>query len=260
MKSQHRHELQQNELASRLVDVVDWCKQNAPLLLGAVVGVIVVIGAFSYFRHRSATGAAAEWSAFFSAAGRQDTVKLDSIGVANAGDTTGQLANLLLGDTHLASGIEQMSSDRTAAEEQLNQAKTKYSKVRQTATDSLLLQRAALGLARYYETVGLLDDAVVEYEKLTKEWSDGPFAGVAKRKIEYLQLPSTRAFSKWYAEHKPLPPSASPRGTMPGLGDLNKLPDDEKSFPDLTPRPTASPTASPTAGPTPSPTATPTAK
>lgn len=235
MKSEQRHQLQQNELAARLVDAVEWCKQNAPLLLGVVVGLGLTIGAVAYFRHRSQSNAVAEWSDFFSAAGRQDSVKLESIGVVAAGDVTGQLSNLMLADTALNNGVDLMSTDRAAAEEQLNSAKNRYSKVRQTASDPLLKQRALLGLARYYETVGLLEEAIKEYTTLANDYPDGLFAEMAEEKIAYLQQPGTRAFAQWYRQHKPLPPEPAGTAGLPNLDDLNKLPSDETSFPGATP-------------------------
>jgi hypothetical protein len=239
MKSEQRHQLQQNALAAWLVEAVEWCKQNAPLLLGAVIGLALTVGAVTYFRHRSQAGAVAEWSDFFSAAGRQDTIKLESIGVVDAGDVTGQLANLMLADTGLVSGVDLMSTDRASAEEQLNAAKNKYAKVRQTARDPLLKQRALLGLARYYETVGLLDEAIQEYTTLSTEFPDGLFTEQAKQKIAYLREPGTMAFSQWYKQHKPLPPEPAGTAGMPNLGDLNKLPSDESSFPGAFPGGTA---------------------
>jgi hypothetical protein len=239
MKSEQRHQLQQNELAARLVEAVEWCKQNAPLLFGAVLGLFVVVGGISYFRHRSQAGAVAEWADFFSAAGRRDSVKLESIGVVEASEISGQLANLMLADTALVNGVDLMSTDRVAAEEQLNLAKNKYAKVRQTARDPLLKQRALLGLARYYESVGLLEDAIKEYQALSTEFSDGLFVEQAKQKIAYLQEPGTKAFATWYREHKPLPPEPAGTAGLPGLGDLNKLPTDEKSFPGAFPGGTA---------------------
>jgi len=230
MKSEQRHELQQNELAARLTILVEWCKDNAALLVGVVAGVVVAFAAVSFYRSRSQAGAVAEWSEFFSAAGQQDTVKLDSISVVRSGDVPGQLANLLLADTALNAGVDLMSSDRTAADEQLNSAKNRYYKVQQTASDPLLLQRAALGIARYFETVGMLDESIAEYEKLATKWPDGLFADMAKTKIAFLKQPSTQSFAKWYRAAKPLPPAPAGTAGMPGLGDLN-LPPDASSFP-----------------------------
>lgn len=231
MKSEQRHELQQNSLARWLERAVEWCQVNAPLLLGIVIGAAIVIGGISYFRYQSESRTADEWTQFFNAAQRDDTIKLQSIGTKFAGDTPGQLANLLLADAALASGVELMSSDRQEAETKLNDAKNRYAEVRQVASEPLIKQRAIFGLARYYESVGLLDESIKEYQTIAKDWPDGPFTEISKRKIEYLQFPSTQAFAKWYRDHKPLPPAPAGTAGMPNFGDLDKLPTDEKSFP-----------------------------
>jgi hypothetical protein len=231
MKSEQRHELQQNSLARWLNDAGEWCRVNAPLLVGVVVGAALVIIGVTYFRHQSEARTTDEWTQFFAAAQRDDTVKLQSLGTKFAGDTPGQLAKLLLADTALNSGVELMSSDREEAEKKLNDAKNLYAEVRSAASEPLLKQRAVFGLARYYESVGLLEESTKEYQTIVKDWPDGPFTEIAKRKIEYLQFPSTVAFAKWYREHKPLPPAPAGTAGTPKLGEFDKLPTDESSFP-----------------------------
>jgi hypothetical protein len=231
MKSEQRHELQQNSLARWLEDTVEWCKLNAPLLVGIVLGVAVVVGGYSYFRNQSETAAIDEWSQLFAALQRDDSVKLQSLGKRYSGQTTGQLANLYLADTELAAGVELMSTDRDQAEVKLNEAKNHYADVRQTASDALVLQRAVFGLARYYETMGLLPEAIKAYDTLVKDFPQGVFTEIAKRKVEFLQFPQTQAFADWYQKHKPLPPASTIGTGMPNFGDLDKLPPDEKSFP-----------------------------
>jgi predicted negative regulator of RcsB-dependent stress response len=233
MKSEHRHELQKNELAEGLVRLTDWCKQNAALLMGVILGVAVVIGAFVYFRNQSTGHAAVVWNEFFSASARNDSMQMTTLSSRESGTIAGQLAGLVLADAALNQGVESMGTDRIAAEAQLNEAKAKYSQVRSEASDPLVLQRATLGLARYYETIGLLDEAIKEYRTLADQYKDGPFAELATSKIDYLDRPSTRAFAKWYSEHKPLPPSPMGTGGFQGFGDLNKLPPDESAFPGL---------------------------
>ncbi len=260
MKSEHRHELQKNVLADRLADCVDWSRRNAQLLTGVVVGAVVVLGLFFYLRGRWQESSIAGWNEFFSAAGRQDTMQLETLATREAGTPPGQLAALMLADVALNAGVDLMNSDRTLAEERLNSAKNNYILVRDSSRDPLLKERATLGLARYYESVGLLEEAIKEYETLIGEQADGPYADTARRKIAFLKEPSTKAFAAWYREHKPLPPS--PIGTgMPDFRNLDKLPPDETSFPPPSASPTASASATPSATATPSasPSATPAA-
>lgn len=249
MKSEHRHELQQNELAHRLTRVVEWSRLNAPLLVGIVVGAAAVLFGINYFRSSASESAMQRWDSFFTAAGRQDGKSLEALGSQQSDTLAGQMANLLLGDMALSNGIDLMSTDRGAAETQLNEAKNKYVKVGldATSTDPLIAQRAILGLARYYETVGMLDEATKEYQNLADKYAKGPYAEAAKRKVTILSESSTKAFAAWYREHKPLPPKPSDSLGLPPLGDL-KLPSDESSFPVGSPGPTSPGSAAPGAG------------
>lgn len=255
MKSEHRHQLQKNELAGRLEGAVEWSKRNSQTLAGVVVGVAVTLGLFYYLKNRWEEGAVAGWNEFFSAAGRNDTSALGTLATREGQALPGQMANLMLADTEFNNGVELMNTDRAAGEEQLNAAKTKYGMVRNGSTDPLIRQRTTLGLARYYEAVGLLEDSVKEYEALMKEAADGPYADLARRKIEYLNEPATKAFATWYREHKPLPPASALGTGMPSFGEIGKLPPDEGSFPS----PSASATATGTAEPAATPSATPSA-
>lgn len=265
MKSEHRHQLQKNDLADRLEGAIEWSKRNSQMLAGVVVGIAVTLGIFYYLRNRWEEGAVAGWNEFFSAAGRNDTGLLASLATREGNELPGQMANLMLADTDYNNGVELMNTDRAAAEEQLNAAKNKYSQVRNSSTDPLVRQRTTLGLARYYEALGLLDGegAIKEYETLLKEDPAGPYADLAKRKIESLNESATKAFATWYQEHKPLPPTSQLGSGMPNLGDIHKLPLDEKSFPppsaSTTPSATAEPTATPSGTAAATPSATPSA-
>lgn len=230
MKSEHRHELQQNELAQRLTGALEWSGANAPLLVGIVVGAAVVFGGILYFRNSMNESAQSRWDTFFSAAGRQDGNSLETLGARESGSLAGQMANILLADMALSNGIDLMSTDRGAAETQLNTAKAKYEKAGAQAADPLVTQRSILGLARYYETVGKLDEAKTEYQKLVSNHAKGPYAEMAKRKVSILTDSSTQAFAAWYRDHKPLPAKPGDGLGLPPMGDL-KLPNDESSFP-----------------------------
>lgn len=231
MKTERRHELQTNTLALWLEHKIEWCKQNSAMLAATAAGICVVVGGYYYFANRARQTELASWSTYFNALGRQDSVALETLSNRETNAPQGQMADVLLADSALSSGIELMSTDRAGAEAQLNTAKNRYDRVRKSASDPLLIERATLGVARYYECVGLLEEAISEYEKLLKDFPQGPYADPVRRKIEYLKQPSTQAFVAWYREHKPLPPKPGETPTSLKPADLDKLPTDESSFP-----------------------------
>jgi len=267
MKTERRHELQQNTLADWLGRQIVWAEQNVRLIVIGLVGVVVGAGLIAYWNNSRAERRQEAWSDYLGAMESRDSVgqtkALESL-ANNASDLApGQMADILLADMALNQGIDQLKTDRAAAEKKLNEAKKRYSDARNAASDQNLKDRATLGLARFYETMGLIEEATKEYRTL----ADSPaslYQVEAERKIDYLSKPATIMFAKWYRKQK-LEPAASASATAQSLVDkdeIGKLPANESSFPastatsSATPTASASATAKPTATSTASPTAT----
>ena len=200
--------------------------------MAAVVGVVVVIGVVSYWQNSRAERSLTAWNEYFDAVEKRDRVvvaqELEKVASNDSSMVPGQMAEILLADIAMNEGIEQLNTDREGGEKLLNDAKNRYVAARNAATDPRLKERATLGLARFYETMGLLDDAIKEYRTL----ADNPqclYKLDAERKLEYLSMPATIVFAKAYRDRKPAP---KPTGTsMFDLDDLNKLPKSEATFP-----------------------------
>ena len=247
MKTARRHELETNELADRLAPYVDWCRANLAIILAAVLGVLVVIGGFFYFQGRSKQRAAAAWDEFFKAQSANDTNRLVGLVDQQPDTAAGLLAALYLADLDFVQGVSLMSTDRDQAEGRLNDAKNRYVHVRQAATDARIQERAVLGLARYYESMGLIDEAKREYQAV-RDMPEGLYKTEAVRKLEMLEQPSFTAFADWYRKQRPKPKPAA-TGTF-DPDDLRAVPPDESTFPaasGTSPVPTATATASSTA-------------
>lgn len=262
MKTERRHELEKNQLADWLGHKLTWAEQNASTLVAAVVGVVVVIGVVAYWQNSRAERSLTAWNEYFDAIYKPDQVVqaqgLEKVAANESNTVAGQMAEIRLATIAMDEGIEQLNTDREGGEKLLNDAKNRYVTARNAATDPRLKERATLGLARFYETMGLLDEAIKEYRTL----ADSPqclYKLDAERKLEYLSMPATIVFAKAYRDRKPAP---KPAGTsMFDLDDLNKLPKSEASFPGATPSATgaaATPTTSttPTASATAAPSAT----
>ena len=267
MKTERRHELQKNELADWLGNKLMWAEQNSSLILGVVAAVVVVIGVAVYYQNSRAQRAESAWNEYFGAIENRDPTmiadELEKVAKNESALVPGQMAELLLGDIALNEGINQLNTDREAGEKRLTEAKNHYSEARNAADNPRLRERATLGLARYYESMGLLDESIKEYKTLADD-TDGLYRTEAQRKLEYLAMPTTLAFAKAFRDRKPAP---VPTGTsMFNLDDLNKLPKSEASFPGeaksttpaatTTPAASATPSATPSASPSASPTAT----
>jgi len=258
MKTERRHELEKNQLADWLGHTITWCEDNARLLVGCVAGLLIIGAAFAMLSNRKEEREAKAWDSFFAARSGQsaDTTALESIAKTDKDLFAGKLADITLADIALNQGLELMSTDREQAETHLTQARNHYSEVRK-AGDEHLQERAELGLARCYESMGQIDEAKAEYTKL-KGRKDGLYVDLATQKLAYLDKPATIAFAKWFRDQKPKP---RPAGTgFLNSGNLDKMP----PFPDGTAAaapaatPSATPTATAAATPSASPSATPT--
>jgi hypothetical protein len=285
MKTERRHELEKNQLADWLTSKITWCEENARLIAGVVAGIAIIGIVYFVLSNRKQEREAAAWNTFFTANVGPDTGALETL-ANNDGDLlAGQLADLRLADHNLAQGIDEMSKDRTAATEKITKSKDYYTRL-EKSRNAWMQERAALGLARGYETLGMLDKAQEHYTKL-RDFKDGLYHDFAVEKLKYLGRRQTQEFAEFYKNHKPRKlPGAGPlvdpsRFTMPNdatHSGLNLTPD--TIFPagtaaatTTTPAPAstatgdasryavpaATPSGTPAATPTGTPTATPTA-
>lgn len=238
MKTARRHELQSNELAHRLTPAIEWLQSHAALVGAALVGTAVVVGAFFYFQNRSKSRATAAWNEYFTAEAAGDAQRLAAVADQNPESTAGQLAALYLADVDYRDGVRLMNTDRDTAVSRLNEAKNRYSQVRQAADEPHIRERALLGLARFYEAMGQVEDAKREYTAV-RELPGGLFHDEAVRKLKYLDMPSTVAFFEWFRKQNPKPVPAA-TGSFQGRDELQAVPPTEEGFPS---DPFVSPTA-----------------
>jgi hypothetical protein len=201
MKTERRHELEKNQLADWLTSKITWCEENARLIAGVVAGIAIIGIVYFVLSNRKQEREASAWNTFFTANIGPDTGALETL-AKNDGDLlAGQMADLRLADHFLSQGINEMSKDRAAATEKITKSKDFYSRLEKSRT-VWLQERAALGLARGYETLGMLDKAQEHYTKL-RDFKDGLYHDLAVEKLEYLGRKSTKEFAEWYKNHKP---------------------------------------------------------
>lgn len=251
MKTERRHELEKNQLADGLGRAITWCEENARLLVGVVTGILIIGAVFALLSNRKEEREARAWNSYFTARAEagKDPAGLESVAKTDGELFAGKLAELTLADIAMNQGLATINTNRELAETQLAQAKDYYSKVRKSG-DEHLQERADLGLARYYEAMGMIEEAKAEYQKL-KGRKLGLYVDFATQKLAYLEKPATLEFAKWFRDQKPKPKPAGTAFINPN--DLSKLP----PFP--TGSAAATPAASPSATPTASPSATPAA-
>ncbi len=233
MKSQRRHELEQNELALWLGEVIQKIKPYQNLLLGLLVAVLLGMVAYALWNRQTGSRSAAAWAALFEAMESNDVFQYDHIIEQYPGTTAAEVAAALAGDYHLTAGCRLLFENKATANQELRSASEYYLQVLESSDESSLRERATFGLARALEAQARdLDEALARYREVVENWPDGAFAVAAQRRIEDLQRPETKAMYDRFAKFDPAPAFSDEPG-VPGQRppfDLDSLPEGSPLF------------------------------
>lgn len=238
-RKQHKHQLETNWLANFLGEQIESVKPIG-VQVGIVAGVILV--AFVGYQLWSSTSQQSQteaWQAYLRAtAGTADVEPdvLNTVSSQHKGTMAAAWAKLRLADDKLNSGVAKLLGDElasgpnpSAAAADFSDARDLYQEVADSETaqsSDLIQQRATLGLARAYESMGdgtSLEKARELYKKITTAFPDGLYAQEAERRLEDLQRDSTKRFYDKLTAYEP------PQATGPGTPGVR--PSDEFHFP-----------------------------
>jgi tetratricopeptide (TPR) repeat protein len=222
MKTERRHELQENELANWLGDKLDVLRPYSKAILGVLVLAVVALLLVNFVRGRNERMSEAGWSAYFEAMTGRSPEAFEEVADTYPGTAAAGWAMQRAADLHLDEALQQLFQDREAAAQEIEDARELLQKILDTTDDPLLQQRATFGLAKCLEAQGDFEEAKAKYEQVVSRWPNTTFAQLAQQRIEQIQQPATRQWYSWFAEQKP---ARSPL-TDPGLfDDLPDLPE-----------------------------------
>jgi hypothetical protein len=230
MKSERRHELQQNELAGWLTEKIESVKPHATqIALAAAAVVVLILAAFWYFRG-DATVTAGNWSSYFSAMNQpRDREKaLEEVNTKIPGTPAALWAKMSIGDSSAEQGGRAMFTDRPEALKQLQRAEAAYKDVEARATDPSLKARAQLGLGKVYESLCKPEEARKYYELAAQGLKGTSIGKAAEADAARMKNPDQVALLEWFAVQTPKRPAPFPGmgGGIPGLpNDLPARPD-----------------------------------
>jgi tetratricopeptide (TPR) repeat protein len=205
MKSERRHELQQNQLLEWLSTAFEAIKPYTNAILGAILLVVVIILATTLWARLSSGRASEAWQAYYMALNTGSVADLENVAEKHPSTEAGYWALLTAADLHLNSGCNQLFVDKTKAKLDLERAISDYLKIDAAASAPVFQQRAAYGLARAYEAQGDLDKAIAQYKKVADQWPEGTFAKVCKARAADLQQLPSRKFYDDFAKYDPKP-------------------------------------------------------
>ena len=251
MKSEHRHELAENDLEvfinklrARFAEAVELNGNRIMLWTSAVLLVLAVV----IFTSRSSGSANANgWAALI---GAQSPEELAGVADDYPGEPVGQWARLNVGERYMQSGIRLMFTDREAGKTDLEVSQTAFETVlNEKEISDAIRERALFGLARVQESTsdGDLKPAIDTYQKLISEFPNSPYKTVVDAKITELEEKSTQDFYAWFAAQNPQPEDlelpTDLQGMIPGAtitptdGAKPGLPLTVPTLPELPPTP-----------------------
>ena len=234
MKTERRHELQNNELAAWLTVRIEKIQPYLKTVLGVLIlGLVIILGIF-IVQNREQQATAQAWSAYFNAYGNgNDTRSRNPEEFKDVSETypqtpPGMWAMQSAGDLDLTSGAIQLFRDRDAGRDELQNAVESYEKIATTTNDPMLKPRAIFGWGQALEALGEIEAARKKYEQVvTGAEEGGEFEGsvvaeLASQRVSVLDQPATQAWYGWFAEQKPIQSPLSNQGLFENMS----LPDD----------------------------------
>lgn len=226
MKTERRHELETNVLASSLAHGAERVKPYGRGAVAAIVAAIVILLAWWYISVQNKAQSAVAWDEYILAvsAGTREEQLLEDIAQQNAGTMVASWARLTLAEWKLDAGTSQLLTNKTAAREQLREASETF-RALQSVREPSIQERATYGLARAYEGMGELDKARAAYLEITEKFAKGPFAAAAKNRAAKLEELGTKEFYDWLAKYEPPAAFSREPGTPGARPDFLKEPD-----------------------------------
>jgi predicted negative regulator of RcsB-dependent stress response len=217
MKSERRHELEQNELADWLAKTIESSKPYQNTILGVILLMVLGFAGYTWWTRHSSAESSEAWGQFNAgldaALNRNDLVKLGEVADKYPSSRVGECAAVVLGDMHLYRGCDLLFQDKGTANDELRKAVQQYTPVHDRGSDPMLRERATFGLARAREASNELDQARQLYGEIDKKWPDGTYAAEAKRRLADLNKESTKTWYDKFAKYDPKPAFSEEPGT-----------------------------------------------
>lgn len=216
MKSEHRHELQTNELGRVADQVGAFFQTNGnKVMMWVCAGSLVLAAGIYWYRSTNVTESSA-WALYSSARNADD---YSDVWKNYKSSNAAPWARLREADSRLSNGIQLAFTNLETAQTELKRAKEAFqSLVDQRSGPVAIRERALFGLARAQETLsdGNETDAIKSYEQFIKEFPDSIFRTEAEKRIAVLNSGSGQEFYSWFAKFE-RPKAKDPRPSDKGL-------------------------------------------
>lgn len=241
MKSERRHELQTNYLASHLGTAVETGRPYGVYIAAGVAAVALLAIAYGIYATQAAKANALAWGDYYFNIGTGNAEVFQQVAQDHPRTPAAKWAMQAWADNQLMQGLNEIYSNRKKAEITIEGAIDAYQEVLQSSYEPELKNRAAMGLAQAYEAIGKLDEATRYYQQVAGGDQDG-LAAMAAQRSAWIKSGEAKTFYDWFASVRstPAPPPVIP-------GDLSQPP----TVPDMPFPQKQNPLTLPNAGTTP---------
>ncbi len=228
MKSEHRHELETNELSAGLAKSIERLKPISGQILTGVGLLLALYAGLSIWNAQSSKTEQKAWEAFAFATDSSDPEMNDLQRVAGeeeyAGTKMSEWAFVGWADRQVLNAMRFYFLDREKTQDILLAAEGIYEQFAANASDPAVLNRARFGLARVYELQNKLEEARKQY--LTVR---GGLEPKASERAEHLESKAVQEACDWLATT-----SLPKRDLTGGMGAAGTRPDFDATVPSAT--------------------------
>ncbi|MEM8947601.1 MAG: hypothetical protein AAGD11_20690 [Planctomycetota bacterium] len=167
MKSEHRHELETNELSAGLAKSIERLKPVAGQILTGVGLLLALYAGLSIWNAQTAQTERDAWEAYALATDSADpemkSLQLVAADEKYAGTRMSEWAYVGWADRQVLNAMRYYFADREKTKDLLRGVEGIYEQFSKDASDPQVLNRARFGLARVYELQNKLDEAKSQY-------------------------------------------------------------------------------------------------
>jgi hypothetical protein len=222
MDSQHRHELQQNDLSVLLQKLNRFLEKHGNRIsIGICLATALLVGWILWQRNVKAREQVA-WSQLSGSSSPDD---LEDVWKKNPDSTAAPWARLVEAEQRLTNGIQSMFLDVEAGRKELDQARKSFEVLSELGSaPRMVRERALFGLARAEESLsdGSTQEAQKAYQRLVERFPDSFFKDKAEQRLRELASGGSAEFYQWFAKFdRPKPKDQSPRDTGAAGGGLD---------------------------------------
>ena len=205
MKSEHRHELAENDLAKLLGRWAAEFDKHVNVILMVLVAAGVLVAGYLFWSNSSSAENADGWKELAAATDATDYV---SVAENFPGTTVAEWATLRAANSYLENGIRQSLTDRPQSNDSLQQASESFdSLLSNSSVSPEVREQALIGNAMTLETLsdGDTSDAIAAYEALLDQFPTSRFRAFSEDRIAALKTGGVQEFYAWFHQLNPKP-------------------------------------------------------